>query len=65
MADNGQKSIILKSFFIYILVISTHCCLMSKNLKIRIKESIIFACGSVWVQNMVYDIKEGTQTEGV
>jgi hypothetical protein len=24
-----------------------------------------FACGSVWVRNLVSDIKGGTQTEGV
>jgi hypothetical protein len=36
--------------------------LLSKNVKIRIYRSII---GFVWVQNLVSDIKEGTQTEGV
>jgi hypothetical protein len=27
--------------------------------------TIIFACGSVWLWNLVFDIKGGTQTDGV
>jgi hypothetical protein len=38
--------------------------LLSKNVKIRICKTK-FACGSVWVWNLVSDIKGGTQTEVV
>jgi hypothetical protein len=37
-------------------------CLLSKNVKNRIHETIIFACGFVWLWNLVSDIKGGTQT---
>jgi hypothetical protein len=38
--------------------------LLSKNINIRIYKTS-FSCGSVCVQNLVSDIKGGTQTEGV
>jgi hypothetical protein len=38
--------------------------LLSKNVKIRIYKTIILS-GSLWVQNLVSDIKGGTQTEAV
>jgi hypothetical protein len=39
--------------------------LLSKNVKIRVYKTILFACGSIRVWNMVSDIKGGTLTEGV
>jgi hypothetical protein len=39
--------------------------LLFKSVKIRIYRTIIFACGSIWVRNLVPDIKGGTQTEDV
>jgi hypothetical protein len=30
-----------------------------------IRENVYFACGPVWVRNLVSDIKGGTHTEGV
>jgi hypothetical protein len=31
-----------------------------QKIKIRIYKTIIFACGSVWVRNLVSDLKGGT-----
>jgi hypothetical protein len=39
--------------------------LLSKDIKIRIYKNYNFACGSVWVQNLVSDIKGETQAKGV
>jgi hypothetical protein len=34
--------------------------LLSRNLKIRIYKTYNFACGSVWIRNLVFEIKGGT-----
>jgi hypothetical protein len=43
--------------------LSSH--LLSKNIKIRIYKNYNIAIGSLWVWNLVSDIKGGTQTQGV